>query len=140
MQDEGGQAGDRLRTHPEQRFQAGQRKIDLEQATADLRAEGRTGGGGHRQKTLYKHGGATIALFMFDAGGRLAEHRTAGTVSIHALDGRLQISAGGETHDLSAGQLVVLAPGMPHDVTAVEPSRMLLTVSLEKPASPAAEG
>jgi quercetin dioxygenase-like cupin family protein len=137
MSDESGPTTpDRLRTHPGQRFLAGHRKIDLEQATAGLRAEGRVGGGGHRQTTLYKHGGATVALFLFDAGGRLAEHHTAGTVTIHALDGRLRVAAGGETHELTAGQLVALAPGVPHDVAAAEPSRMLLTVHLE-PARPA---
>ena len=127
---------DRLRTHPEQRFLAGHRKIDLNEATAGLRAEGRPGGGGHRQTTLYKHGGATVALFLFDAGGAMAEHRTNGTVTIHALDGRLRVAAGGQTHELTAGQLVALAPGVPHDVTAAEASRMLLTVHLE-PARPA---
>ena len=136
MSEDGGQTPDRLRTHPEQRFLAGDRKVDLNQATAELRAEGRPGGGGHHQKTLYKHGGATIALFLFEAGGRLAEHRTAGTVTIHALDGRLRVAAGGEAHELTAGQLAVLAPGVPHDVTAVEPSRMLLTVHLERPGGP----
>ena len=70
-------------------------------------------------------------MFLFEAGGRLAEHTTAGTVSIHALDGRLRVNAGGEAHELTAGQLVVLAPGVAHDLTAVEPTRMLLTVHLE---------
>src|SRR6476660_7019727 len=101
---------DRLRTHPQERFSPSHQKIDLNQATAELRGESRPSPGGHRQKTLYKHGGATIALFHFDAGGRMADHRTAGTVSIHALEGRLQIKTSEETHDLTAGQIVVLAP------------------------------
>jgi quercetin dioxygenase-like cupin family protein len=131
MSEESG-SSDRLRTHPQERFLAGHRKIDLNDATAELRAEGRPAAGGHRQKTLYKHGGATIALFYFDTGGRLAEHKTAGTVTIHALDGHIRVNAAGETHELTAGQLAVFAPGTPHDVTAVVPSRMLLTVHLER--------
>ena len=131
MSEEAGQPADRLRVHPEQRFLADQRKIDLNEATAELRAEGRPGSRGHHQKTLYRHGDATIALFLFEQGGRLAEHKTAGTVSIHALDGRLRVNAGGEAHTLTAGQLVVLAPGVKHDLTAEEPTRMLLTVHLE---------
>jgi quercetin dioxygenase-like cupin family protein len=132
MSEQGGQTPERLRTHPQERFLAEHRKVDLNEATAELRAESRTAPGGHRQKTLYKHGGATIALFLFESGGRLAEHRTAGTVTIHALDGHLRIVAGGETHDLTAGQISVFAPGTPHDVTAVVASRMLLTVHLER--------
>lgn len=134
MNEASGPTGDRLRSHPEERFSAGQRKIDLEQATAELQAEDRASGHGHRQKTLYKHGGATIALFSFEADSRLSEHRTRGTVTIHALEGRLRITAGGESYDLTPGQLVVLAPDVPHDVTAVVSSRMLLHVSLEAPA------
>jgi quercetin dioxygenase-like cupin family protein len=122
---------DRLRVHPDERFAAAQRKIDLAAATAELAAEGRPGSKGHHQKTLYRHGQATIALFAFEAGGRMDEHVTAGTVSIHALDGRLRVNAGGEAHVLTAGQLVVLAPGVKHDLTAEEPTRMLLTVHLE---------
>ena len=121
---------DRLRVHPKDRFSAPQHKIDLTQATAELRAELRPGSRGHHQRTLYKHGNATIALFLFDAGGSLAQHKTAGTVSIHALDGRLRITADGQSHQLTAGQLVVFAPNVPHDVVAEEPSRMLLTVHL----------
>jgi quercetin dioxygenase-like cupin family protein len=130
MTEETNPPSDRLREHPKDRFSAPQRKIDLAQATAELRAELRPGSRGHHQKTLYKHGNATIALFLFDAGGSLAQHKTAGTVTIHALDGRLRVTADGEAHELTAGQLVVLAPGVPHDLQAVEPTRMLLTVQL----------
>jgi quercetin dioxygenase-like cupin family protein len=135
MSDEATAFPDRLRPHPEERFSAGQRKIDLGAATAELAAEHRPGNRGHHQKTLYRHGRATIALFVFEAGGRLDEHTTAGTVSIHALDGRLRVNAGGEAHVLTAGQLVVLAPGVKHDLTAEEPTRMLLTVHLEPAGS-----
>ena len=134
MSDPSPNAGDRLRTHPDQRFSAGQRKIDLQEATDQLQAEDGTSGQGHRQTTLYKHGGATIALFAFESGGRLAEHHTRGTVTIHALDGHLRINAGGEMYELAAGQLVVLAPDVPHDVTATAASRMLLHVHLQPPS------
>lgn len=129
-----GDSGQRLRTHPDERFRAEQRKLDLEQAMTELLAEDRPSGHGHRQKTLYKHGGATIALFHFDAGGHLAPHRSQATVSIHVLDGHLRVGAGSESYELTAGQLVVLAPGVLHNVNAVAPSRMLLHVHLEASA------
>jgi quercetin dioxygenase-like cupin family protein len=129
---------DRLRTHPEERFAAPQHLIDLDRATAELRAEGGPGGRAagqrHRQKTLYRHGQATVALFLFDKGAQLAAHKAAGTVVIQVLDGQLQVDAeGGERHQLTPGQLLVLAPSVVHDVSAEEPSRMLLTVHLETP-------
>lgn len=131
---------DRMRQHPAQRFRGSQRMIDLNAASEALRAEARAGsGGGQRQTTLYKDGDITIALFLFEPGGGLAQHKAAGTVSIHALDGHLRVTAGtagtagaAEVYELTAGQLVLLAPGVPHDVAATgdQSSRMLLTVHL----------
>jgi quercetin dioxygenase-like cupin family protein len=123
--------GDRLRAHPEERFASPQHFIDLDRATADLRAENRPGGHGHRQKTLYRHGQATVALFLFEQGADMPAHKAAGTVVVQVLDGRLRIEVAGERHQLKPGQLLVLAPGVVHDVLAEEPSRMLLTVHLD---------
>ena len=47
------------------------------------------------------------------------------------LEGRLKMSAEGQSHDMTAGQILVLAPGVEHDVFAEEPTRMLLTVCLD---------
>jgi quercetin dioxygenase-like cupin family protein len=125
--------GDRTRVHPDTRFAPPAQAFDLDAAAAELaREEGATAASphGHRQKTLYRHGNATLALFLFDAGGGIREHRANGTVFIQALQGRLTVGAEGQRHELPAGRLLVLAPGVRHDVTAEEPSRMLLTVCL----------
>ncbi len=90
-----------------------------------------TGARGHRQETIYRHGPVTVALFLFDAGARMIEHAAEGVVTIHVLDGRLKMSVEGQTHDLPAGQILVMAPGVKHDVFAELPTRMLLTVCLE---------
>jgi quercetin dioxygenase-like cupin family protein len=79
---------------------------------------------------LYRHGGTSVSLFLFEAGKGLREHRTSGTVLIQALAGHLTIHADGRAHDLPAGRLLVMSPRVPHDVTAVVSSQMLLTVSL----------
>ena len=102
--------------------------IDVDEATAALRAAGPGGTAGRRQKTLLRDGGVTVALFLFDAGAALDAHKAPGAVVIHVLDGRLRVNAGGRAHDLTAGRLLVLAPGAVHDVTADAPSRMLLTI------------
>lgn len=128
---------DRLREHPEQRFDAEALRYDLNQEAASLQAKSAPGGvAGHRQETLYKgsdinHGPTTIALFDFDAGATLPPHQAKGVVSIHVLAGRIAVAAAGEDHDLAADQMLVLQPDVRHDVRAVESSRMLLTVCLE---------
>lgn len=126
----GGGEGERLRTPPRERFAPPMEFFDLEAAAAELASEPSPAMQGHRQKMLYRHGGTSVSLFLFDAGAGLREHRTNGTVLIQALSGRLRVEAEGRPHEVSAGRLLVMSPGVPHDVHALEASRMLLTVSL----------
>ena len=129
----------RLRPHPRERFAPPQLLIDLEQAANELALEGPPSHG-HRQKVLYRHGPLTIALFLFEAGGALAEHRADGVVTIHVLRGRMRVGAEGQQHDLVAGRMLVLAPGVKHDLHAEQPTHMLLTVSRESPAETSQQG
>ena len=126
-----GEQPDRMRQHPTQRFQHEQHPIDLGAVADQLRAEPRSGERAQRQKTLYRRGPVTVALFLVDAGAGLPQHGAEGVVTIHVLDGRLKTSAEGQSHDLAAGQILVLAPGVEHDISAQEPTRMLLTVCLD---------
>ncbi len=120
----------RLRPHPEGRFAPPQVEIDLNAVVGRLRSEAQTGESGHRQETLYKDGGLTIALFPFERFSGLTEHRAAGTVNMHVLRGKLKITAEDQVHELQAGQMLALAPGLKHAVAAEEESEMLVTVRL----------
>ena len=120
----------RLRPHPETRFAPEQIEIDLNATAARLRAEPQAGERGHRQETLYRHGGLTIALFLFERFTQLPPHRATGVVNMHVLRGRLKITAERQVHQLRSGQMLVLAPGTEHAVAADEESEMLLTVRL----------
>ena len=122
---------DRLRPHPAERFSSPQHLYNLGVAIARLKEEMRSGEAGHRQQSLYKHGGTSISLFLFGRLTRLPPHSVKGVVSIHALNGHLRIMAEGESHDLLSGDLLVLGPGIEHDVVAHQESEMLLTVQLE---------
>lgn len=122
---------DRLREHPEPRFAGTQHQFDLKEAASGLIRESPAGEQGHKQQTLYKHGPTTVSLFVFGHLTHLPPHRTKGVVTIHVLDGHLRVTADDQTHDLHAGNLLILAPGVQHDVVARQESRMLLTVNLE---------
>jgi quercetin dioxygenase-like cupin family protein len=123
-------AHERLRRHPEARFAPPCVQVDVNAAAARLRSEPRAGEGGHRQETLYKDGSLTIALFVFQRFTGLSEHRAAGTVNMHVLRGRIKITAEGDVHELGAGQMLILAPGLRHAVAAQDESEMLVTVRL----------
>lgn len=125
---------DRLREPPSARFSAPQHAFDLAAAAATLGKEPGAGEAGRRQTTLYKHGGTTVALFLFGRLTHLAPHRTKGTVTIQVLAGHLRITADGTEHAVHAGNLLVLAPEVEHSIVAPEESTMLLTVHLMSPA------
>ncbi|MEO5824416.1 MAG: cupin domain-containing protein [Gemmatimonadales bacterium] len=118
----------RLRTHPQQRFDASAHLLDLGAIAESLRAEHHDAVSGHRQIAIYKHGQATIVLYAFEAGGEMAAHDTEGVVTIHVLNGELSVTVGTTTHDVGSGQVLALAPGVRHSVRASEPGEMLLTV------------
>lgn len=121
-----------LRLGPVQPFEALQQPFDLHEATAILRQGfvAKADQAGHHQKTIYKHGPITVALFLFQRLARLPAHRARGVAIIQVLEGRLDVSAEGAVHDLRPGQLLVLAPGVEHNVVAHEVSVMLLMVHL----------
>jgi quercetin dioxygenase-like cupin family protein len=120
----------RLRQHPNERFAVPQRLVDLESVISKLRSEPHAGERGHRQETLYRRGGYTIALFAFDRFTGLPEHKANGIVNMHVLRGFMKITAGDQVHELRAGQMLILAPGMMHAVAAEEEGEMLVTVYL----------
>jgi quercetin dioxygenase-like cupin family protein len=120
----------RLRPHPAQRFAEPARKLDLADCFEDLLDEPHEPTEGHRQITIARHGSQTLTLFHFTEGSRLPEHKVDGAVTIHVLGGELEVETSEEIHKLTEGQLLMLAPGIEHDVRAQEESRMLLTVHL----------
>lgn len=122
---------DRLRTPPVERFATDHATFDLRAEAAALEAEhAGPPKHGHRQKTLYKHGGRTLALFVLEAGAALAEHAANGTVTVQAIEGEVEMSVAGRSHRLAPGNLLVMAPGVRHDVRAESRAVFLLQVSL----------
>lgn len=121
-------SADRLRPHPEERFAEPVQLLDPGAAAARLRAEPHPAVEGHRQIALFRRGPMTVVLFTFEAGAMLREHQADGVVTMQLLGGRLEIAAGGEVFRPAPGQLVALAPGVPHSVHAEAASEMLLTV------------
>lgn len=127
---------DRLRPAPAERFAGPRHHFSLGEELAELRAEDHPARDGHRQITLFHRDPVTQVLFAFDEGGILPEHSARGLVTIHTLEGRLEVGADGKRHDLPAGHVLILDPGVPHDVRALERSAMLLTVHLQKEGRP----
>ena len=131
---------ERQRPHPADRFAGAEHALDLPEALRKLRGEGKRGSNGHQQIALLHHGPLRLVLFAFDAGGRMPEHRAPGWITIHVLRGELQVRTPTARHELRTGQLLALAPDMPHDVEAKEETDMLLGVYPEAPVGSKAVG
>lgn len=119
---------ERLRVHPHQRLSEVMQHVDLVDAAAQLRAELHASTHGHRQITIARQGPVVMLLFVFERDGVLKTHRTDGAVTIHVLNGELEVTVESGPVVVRNGELVALAPGQDHAVRAMEASEMLLTV------------
>lgn len=79
-------------------------------------------------RTVLKAEGVRVVLFAFDAGQVLTEHTAAMPVLLQTLSGHLRITADGRTVDLVPGGVLHLRTREPHEVEAVVPSTLSLTM------------
>ena len=127
----------RRRPRPSDRFAGNEHALDVREALGALRAEAGPSANGHRQITLLHQGPVRLVLFAFAAGGRMPEHRAPGWVTIQVLRGALGGRTPDAQHVLAEGQILALAPNVPHDVDAREEADMLLGVYPETPVNAA---
>lgn len=100
--------------------------FDLETEITALIRSPRSKGRSTRMVASYPH--LRVLLVYLEKGARWAQHTAPGAISVQGLHGRMRIFAGGDTFEVPAGRLLVLASGVPHDVEAVDESVFLLTV------------
>ena len=75
-------------------------------------------------------------VFTFDAGQVLTEHSSPRAVIVPLLEGEMDFSIGERTERMGAGDVIYLAPGDRHALTAVTPCRMqLVMVDVDKAAA-----
>jgi quercetin dioxygenase-like cupin family protein len=122
---------DHERQPPSERFAVESMTLDLHAQIAALRAESTPARHGQRQKSLFKHAGSTIALFVMDAGALFPEHAAAGTVTLQPIEGELLAVIEGNQQRLTPGNLLVMPPNARHSVQAITDSAFVLHVSLE---------
>lgn len=80
-------------------------------------------------RTLVKEPDIRVVLLMMDAGARMDKHHADGSISIQVMRGAIRLHAGNGAEELRKDQILTLAPSLPHDVEAIEPSVFLLTLS-----------
>lgn len=79
-------------------------------------------------RTIIKEKGGNITLFSFDKGQGLSEHTTPFDALVNILDGKVEITIGGNLHEISEGESIILPAGIPHQLHGVEAFKMLLVM------------
>jgi quercetin dioxygenase-like cupin family protein len=86
---------------------------------------------GRSSVTVYGRAGARLrqTVIALAAGRVLGEHKSPGDASVFCLRGRVRLRAGESQSELGPGDFVAVPPQR-HDIEAMEPSALLLTVAL----------
>jgi len=79
-------------------------------------------------KTILDKPKGTITLFAFDRGQKLSEHTSPYDAVIQVLDGKADLTIGGQKQEVFGGQIIVMPANVPHAVDAEEKFKMLLTM------------
>lgn len=84
---------------------------------------------GHTSKTLAKYPNLRVVLIAMEAGARLHQHKTHGSIMVQTLRGRIRVMLAGQSVEVPSGEFVLLDSLIPHEVESVEESAFLLTIS-----------
>jgi quercetin dioxygenase-like cupin family protein len=84
---------------------------------------------GRSARTLVKDGAMRVTLIALGPGGRIAEHRADGPITIVPVHGTMLLEALGQRRNLVAGDVVALGPGVEHAMELEEGAAFLLTVA-----------
>jgi quercetin dioxygenase-like cupin family protein len=122
----------RLRQHPLERFAQPVRKLNLDEHFDALLAESHEPTDGHRQITISHEDGLTQTLVHFEQGSGLGNHTVNGIVTLHVLEGHLEVTAQGEDSPVESGELLTLSRGVEFSVIAHDDTKLLLTVHLAR--------
>lgn len=84
---------------------------------------------GQNSRTLLKLPELRLVMIALKSGHQIQRHQTDLRLNLTAFSGHVQLTVNGQTIDLPAGHVLVLDPAIPHDVTALEDSVLLLSLS-----------
>ena len=85
----------------------------------------------NRTTTLVKTERLEVVRLVMAAGKEIGEHKAPGEIVVQCLEGKIAFTSPGKTVELSAGEMLYLAPQEPHSVRCIEDASFLLTILLK---------
>jgi quercetin dioxygenase-like cupin family protein len=102
-------------------------RVDLEEEVRRMRASPTSSD--HLGKTVMHAPDLRLVLMTLKAGTRIPEHCAEGSLTIHALDGRILVEVVDATFDLAPNQMLALERGLSYALHAIEDTAILLSIS-----------
>ncbi len=85
-----------------------------------------------RTVALFKTGELEVMRLVLTAGKSMLMHSVKGEITVQCLEGEVELAANGQARRMKTGQLVWLAGGVKHALTALIDASVLVTISLRK--------
>ena len=79
-------------------------------------------------KTLIDKKIGTLTMFSFGAGQGLSEHTAPFDAVVQVIDGEAEVIINGEPQTVTVGQMIIMPANIPHELKALKPFKMLLTM------------
>lgn len=79
-------------------------------------------------KEVMKKGTGTVTLFAFDRGQGLSEHTAPFDAMVCILDGMAEIIIADQSHEVRAGEMIIMPADKPHALKANERFKMMLVM------------
>jgi quercetin dioxygenase-like cupin family protein len=104
--------------------------IDLPLFTKQIKQESTWKNSDRNAITIFKSKGMRIVLIALHAGAVMNAHKGISIISVQVLEGRMAFATTLQTTELHKGQMLALHEGIPHSLTAIEETTVLLTLAL----------
>ena len=95
---------------------------------ADITAKGEIPEDGTLSRVVFSDDKIRIVVFAFDVGQELTDHTASVPAVVQVLSGRITLTLDGDSTEFAPGGWVHMPANLPHAVTALEPTIMLLTM------------
>ncbi len=103
-------------------------EVDLAAALEALRASDSYRAADHAAKTITKQPGIRVVLIALKPGGRMHEHHSEWAITVQGVHGHVEFKVADRVVALTPGCLLTVAAGIPHQLTGIDESAVLLTI------------
>ena len=103
-------------------------EVDLAIELEAVRASDSYRAADHAAKTIAKQPGVRVVLIALKPGGHIHEHHADWAITVQGVHGHVEFKVADRAVVLTPGCLLTVAAGMPHHVTGIDESAVLLTI------------